>query len=152
MINAQKYMECQLVTVINALTYLNNKHIDPESDEYERLVDLVGARYGSAIQIGKAMEYLGIGYDFIPKHFNSVKKSLRNNRPVGIGIWCLGYGFHSCIIIDVKGDRVKVPNFTKKTNRGWIAWGQIKPYIDKGMRPNIDPCKGKFMSFKKLES
>lgn len=143
-------MECQLITVLNAAMYLDETYINPDSDEYERLVDLVGARHGSAIQINKAIEYMGLEYDFIPKHFNSVKKSLKNNRPVEIGIWCLGYGYHSCLIVNRKADKVKVVNFTKKTNRGWIDWKELKPYIDKGTRLNIDPCCGKFKSFKRL--
>ncbi len=147
-INKQKYMECQLVTILNAAIYLDDMYIDPTSDEYERLVDFVGARHGSAIQINKAVEYLGLDYDFIPKHFNSVKKSLKNKQPVEIGIWCLGYGYHSCLIVDRKGYKVKVVNFKREeTNRGWIDWKELKPYIDRGTLPNVDPCKGRFRSF-----
>lgn len=141
-------MECQLITALNAAMYLDNIYIDPHTDEYERLVDLVGARHGSAFQIEKAIEYLGLDYDFIPKHFNSVKKELKNNRPVEIGVWCLGYGFHSCLIVDRKNDKVKIVNFTKKTNRGWIDWKELKPYIDRGTLPNVVPCEGRFRSFK----
>ena len=150
-INKQKYAECQLITVLNAAMYLDDIYIDPESDEYERLVDLVGARHGSAIQINKAIDYLDLDYDFIPKHFNSVKKELKNNRPVEIGIWCLGYGFHSCLIINRKGSKVKIANFKKKTNRGWIDWKELKPYIDKGTIPNVTPCEGRFRSFRKMK-
>lgn len=128
--------------------YLNETYIDPMSDEYERLVDLVGARHGSAIQIDKAIEYLGLDYNFIPKHFNSIKKSLNNNRPIEITIWCLGYGYHSCLIIGRKDNKIKVVNFKDKTNYGWIDWKKLKLYIDKGTRLNVTPCEGKLRSFK----
>lgn len=50
-INSQKYSECQLVTAINATIYLNETSILSHSIEYERLIDLVGARHGSAVNI-----------------------------------------------------------------------------------------------------
>jgi len=60
-INRQKCSECQLVTALNAYTYLHGRpYCEQDSDEYERLVDMVGARHGSAIHIERAWKLLGI--------------------------------------------------------------------------------------------
>lgn len=147
-INHQKCSECQLVTVINAAIHLGEPSVDPESDEYDRLIDLVGARYGSAIRIEKAIEYLRLDYTVIPKHLGSIKSELRKGHPVEVVVWHPRIGLHSCLIVGYKNGKAKVTNFKAANKNGWIRWKDMKWYVDRGTRSNIGPTNGYFRSFK----
>lgn len=147
-LNSQKYSECQLVTIINAAIFLGESPIDPDSEEYERLVDVVKARIGAAITIDKAIEYLRLNYDYIPKNLRYLKKYLRNGYPVEIGVQHHKTGFHSCLVVDERNNYLKVANFRHVTSKhGWIHWNTLKKYVDRGTIVNVTPCKGRFRYF-----
>jgi hypothetical protein len=134
-LDCQKYMECQLVTAINCYTYLTGRTIDQNSKRYESLVDLIGARHGSAITIEKAHKRLGIKpinhyhnrYDFLRD-----LKIGKNILPVETNIYDKRYGNHSVAIVDFepKTECFLVPNFRVRTSLGgWIFAEDLDIYI-----------------------
>jgi hypothetical protein len=125
-INKNKYSECQLITALNAYYMLTGKYIEQDSDRYEELVDLVGARHGSAIKIKDAWDELGL---VVLKEFNSLFDFTTGDRkkpfplPLEWSVWHKRYGFHSTLIIsyEPKTDAVMVTNFDKVTTSfGWM--------------------------------
>lgn len=149
-LNKQKYFECQLVTAINAATYLGQIPVDLESEEYERLVDLVCARHGSAINIDLAYNYLRLDYRMVPASLKQIKLAIQNKTPISVTIWHPKTGFHSVLIVDFRGERLKVCNFMKETTRHmWINWDNFKKFITR--KKNINPNYGKFKVFSLAE-
>ena len=118
-LKSQKYSECQLVTVLNARYYLTGEVIKQDSQEYEDLVELCGARYGSAICIEKVYERLNL---VIKKHhFGLIEDGA--DLPIDISIWHKAYGFHSVCAVDYepRTRAFRIPNFKWATNLdGWI--------------------------------
>ena len=101
-LNSQKYSECQLVTAINACLFLGEPGVDPESEEYERLVDLTCGRIGACIGIEKAWGHLRLKAKQMPCNIASIKASLRRGRPVGISMKMHDYGgFHDVLATDI---------------------------------------------------
>lgn len=129
-INRQKYSECQIITALNAYYYLTGEvYCKQDSQEYDDLIYLCGARSGSAIGVEKNVhKKLGlkiIGYsnflgtywtdewhrlatlekwkkgEHLPKKLNLPKKISRKIRlPVEINTWHKRTGFHSVLIVD----------------------------------------------------
>lgn len=137
-LNKQKYMECQLVSAINASIFLGLGSVQQYSNEYERLVDLVGARYGSAIEVKKAHEYLGLGCRPLERKeisFQRVKQLLEDGHPIELGIHHKKIGNHSVLLVSSTwGNKkyVKVCNFSEETDEnGWIGWTRFYRYFRK---------------------
>jgi hypothetical protein len=125
-LNEQKYSECQLVSAINAAYYLRGRVVLNDSGEYEKLVDMVRARHGSAIGIERAHEYLKIVKDkTYPSWFDFTADLKRGGFrfPAEVCVWEKHYGFHSVLVIDhePKTNAVRVTNFKHQTSlSGWI--------------------------------
>ncbi len=89
-LNSQKYSECQLVTAINAYYFFTGKTIKSDSDGYEKLVDLCGARHGTATCIEKVHRKLGlkaIGYSnnistWIPNTWDRIDVVKRRSKGI----------------------------------------------------------------------
>lgn len=135
-LHTQKYSECQLVSAINAYTYLTGKTIDQNSKRYEDLVDLCKARHGSAICIEKVHEKLGIGILGLHSSiracvgFHDIPKD-RPTLPCELSVWHKGYGFHSVAVVEhePRTQSVRIPNFDKLTNsRGWVFIEDLQHY------------------------
>lgn len=115
LLDTQKYWECQLVSVINAAVYLGEPRVEPNSEEYERLVDLVGARHGSAIRICDAVRYLRLVEHKIHKVTkDKLRSETMNGRPVQVVIDHPTVGLHGVLITDDNGKSVRVWNLRRK--------------------------------------
>ncbi len=153
--NGQKYSECQLVTALNASYKLGEPFVDPKSNEYERLVDLVLARNGAAITIEKACDYLRLKYVDVAPSWESIGFADDMNLPLDITINSPKYGLHSVAIVGVKygyggkdgtGEYIIVPNMAYHTNKSMlIKWENLEKYITVG--DNIAPNYGCFRMF-----
>jgi len=133
-LNSQKYSECQLVTAINAAIYLCELPITQNSIEYERLVDLVCARNGSAISIELAYSYLRIIPTEIIFEWNNMTKYLDKKYPIEVSLWHKKFGLHSSLIIDykIKPRNVRILNFTYETDKNcWMEWSCLRQYVVK---------------------
>jgi len=120
-INEQKYSECQVITAINAYYYLTGKTISQDSEEYEKLVDLVSARNGSAIGIEKVHKKLGLVTLKRVKWLHEFGPKLP--LPIEASVWHKKTGFHSVLMVDYckKTDCIRIANFSQATNmRGWM--------------------------------
>lgn len=167
-LNSQKYMECQLVTAINAAICLNEIPVEANSAEYDRLVDLVSARNGSAISIKDAYKYLRLEPFFVPFTWENVVKYLKKRvinvkNPIEFLVRSPRTGSHSILAIDCcdgknlpsewtmaensdeeikkrfkKGKMVKVLNF-KPAPTGWIKWEKLLEYVKTNMFKNQLP-------------
>lgn len=132
-LNSQKYDECQLVVLLNALIYYKLPPVDPASAEYERLVDLVDARFAGAEDIYKASEYLRL--DLVPDQFSltNIKGYLMSGIPVATTVRDDTYDYHSILIVDWKIENgnvfLKIPNWSTYTKRLWVSWDILKTHI-----------------------
>lgn len=145
--NKQKYSECQLVSALNAAYHLGEKYIDPDSEEYERLVDLVLARNGSAITIEYAYRYLRLKYGDVKPCWESIEFAMEMKLPVGMGLSTKKYGSHSALIVKKAYDnsrggyKLKVPNLSHYTNKQmWIHWEEFEKMIYKGNNLGPEYC------------
>ena len=131
MLESQKYSECQLVTAINAAAHLGELPVRPETEEYERLVDLVHARNGAAIAICRALPYLRIKRKAMPLRWSAVKRALDQGLPVGLDVYCTRIGLHSILCTDYRERRrlqfLRVWNL-KSAPSGWISWHWLKTH------------------------
>jgi hypothetical protein len=134
--SGQKYGECQLVVALNAAYWLGEKFIFPKSEEYERLVDLTGARYGSAIDIEYAYKYLRLKYVDVKPIFESIEFAMVIGLPISLSVSVEKYGLHSVVILQTKHDninggyKVRVPNLNSYTDKNlWIHWERLKEFI-----------------------
>ncbi len=145
-INRQKGQQCQLITALNIWTYFTGKTMDIESKAYEKLVDLVGARYGTAISVNRAHKKLGIEpheYSYstylVAGPYSTPKtKIVKMPIPFELLVWHKRTGYHSVAVVeyDEKTDAYRVPNFREvTTSQGWIfaedLEGHIKPLSSK---------------------
>jgi len=140
--------DCQLVTTVNAYYHLTGKIVEQESDEYQELVDLTGCRHGSAIDIRKAWEKLGIWedqrlqtYEIVRQHeieedFDAIQVHLRipERKPLPgnyryqlqkgsfleVSVWHKFFGCHSIAIVDYESrtDCVRLTNLKHVTSTG----------------------------------
>lgn len=150
LLNSQKYSECQLVAVINAASYLGEPLVVPASEEYERLVDLVGARHGSAISIRKAIEYLRLQqHEIEPITLENVQTRVMSGSPVSVGIQHPTAGFHAVLLTDGDSTRVKVWNLRRKEFPQdcltWLRLGEMMAAVPSHCRRaewyDLDPLR-----------
>lgn len=134
--NKNKYSECQMMTALNARYYLTGEYVSQDSDEYEKLVDLCGARHGSAVNIEKVWDKLNI--EIKETYLNSLdweENGIENPPlPLEIMVWHKAYGFHSVLAVDYepKTDALRIVNFRYATNlRGWIFCEDLFHFIIK---------------------
>ena len=132
--NKNKYSECQLITALNAKYYLTGDYIRQDSEEYEELVNLCGARYGSAICIEKVWDKLNIEIKdaYISRLEWEEWKSINPLLPLEISVWHKAYGFHSALVVDYGPitDAFRITNFKRATNlQGWIFHEDLSHYL-----------------------
>lgn len=120
-----KYSCCQLVTAINASIFFGGS--SPSDAEFERLVDLVGCRYGSAIQVERAYPALGISYDDIEGGLDGAITPL----PGEIGINDKEYGNHSVLVIGVEIDTIHIVGGSEE----FVTWEDYEQYRARWWRP-----------------
>jgi hypothetical protein len=126
-----KYSECQLITALNAKYYLTGYYISQDSDEYESLVDLCGARHGSAICIEKVWDKLNIEVKDTYLTALGWMSSLPP-LPLELSVWYKAYGFHSVLAVDYesKTHAFRITNFKWATNlQGWIFNEDLFHYL-----------------------
>jgi hypothetical protein len=122
-LNKQLYSECQLVTAINIYYFLTGKVIEQNSNTYEELVDLINARHGSAIDIKKAHEKLGLTVIKKTVYLWDIWEDKKLLLPIEATVWHKRTGFHSVAIVDqcLKTDCIRITNFKEATNmQGWM--------------------------------
>jgi len=131
-INEQKYSECQLVAILNAATSLGEVPVDPNSEEYERLVDFIGARHGSAIRIHAAVNYLRLRMDSSKFDLSTIRRSIKKKVPLCVNVYDKKAGNHTVCIVDLKGKgkntKLKIPNLSSATNQ-WIKWKDLERIV-----------------------
>ena len=137
-LNKQLYSECQLVSALNAYYFLTGKTIKQDSQKYENLVDLVGARHGSATCIEKAYAKLGLITVKKAEHLWDLWDRKGLLLPIEATIWHKKTGFHSVTIVDqcTKCDCIRITNFQDATStEGWMFredFYQFETKITKG--------------------
>jgi len=150
--NEQKYSECQLVVALNASYCLGEPFISPNSEEYERLVDLTGGRCGSCINVEKAYDYLRLKYIDVKPEWNSIYFAMDKNLPISVGVNTDKHGLHNIVIIKMRSNNkigwydLKVPNLNPYTNKKmWIHLKKLEKITN--VRKNIGPEYGFFRIF-----
>jgi len=116
--NTQNYIECQLVTALNAYYFLTGEQISIGSEGYEELVDLTNGRSMPCLCMSPVYERLGIK---IEKTFDSPKEFI-NNLVFPIEKVVFGT-LHSVLIVDWEPNkkRLRVTNFGATDKKGWIS-------------------------------
>lgn len=132
-IKKQKYSECQLVTALNAWSYLTGRMLRQDSKRYEALVDLCGARHGAAISIDKIHRRLGIEpyNEGVSVHFGC-------RLPAEMSVWHKAYGYHSVLAVEwePRTRSYRIPNFQWATNQdGWIYAEDLNHFVMKSRMP-----------------
>ena len=113
--NTQSYIECQLVSALNAYYFLTGKKIVIGSEPYEELVDLSGGRTMPCLCMSPVYERLGIK---IKKTFDSPEEFLNN---LVFPIEKIVHGaLHSVLIVDweLSNKRLRVTNFGATDREG----------------------------------
>lgn len=153
-INKNKYMECMLITALNARYYLTGEYIKQDSKEYEDLVDFCGARYGSIVRPEKMYRKLGLKiigtfsslFDFHywtkknPKYKKGSNEAMfvggeRRKKiplPMEVTVWHKKTGFHSVCIVDheLKTGCYRIANFRYVTSiQGWLFEEDLYQYL-----------------------
>jgi hypothetical protein len=129
-LNKQLYSECQLVVVINAHIYYGGDSIATGSYEYERLVDLVGARGGAAIKIKKAYNYLRLIQKPLPRlSLDIIKTCLDIGMPIEVCVYNRRSGNHDVLIVDYCKDILTVLN--NGEDPPYMTWTSLKKQISK---------------------
>ncbi len=128
LLDTQRYSECQLVSVINAAIYLGEPPVDPLSEEYERLVDLVGARHGAAINVRGAVSYLRLViHEIEPITMQSIRGKVLSGDPVSVSIWHRDVGLHSVLLTDPDETTVRAWNLgVKECRKGRVRWKRLR--------------------------
>ena len=88
---------CALISLLNAAIYHDLPAPRPGTDEYEELIDLVGARHGGATQPKLALEPLGLTSSTIDLH----PYNLADGLPVDFSVHTSEWGFHSVLVVAV---------------------------------------------------
>lgn len=165
-INKQSYSECQIVTALNAHYYLYDKQYCEYKDKiYEELVDLTGARHGSAIGIKKVWKKLEIKptntfsntTDLLCRQYSTIEelendyKTERIPLPLEICVWHRKTGYHSALVVDFNSEIkvFRIANFPQETSsEGWIFIEELYKFIKVYPNPNLDYC---YRLFEKIE-
>lgn len=114
----QSYSCCQLIAAINARIFLGGDDVDEE--KYEKLVSLAKCRHGAALNMKEVWPLLGL--EVVNGPVDTLDLDwVRNNLPVEIGYHDPEKGFHSALVIEVKGHDVLL------VNASWPqkAWREI---------------------------
>lgn len=101
---------CQLVTAVNAARFLGHRTPLPGSVLFELMIDAVGCRYGSALQVERAYPLLKLDYKDGPPNHTRIARAIAARNPVGISTWLGCTGFHSALVVSVVGDVYEVVN------------------------------------------
>jgi len=115
--NTQSYIECQLVSALNAYYYLTGKRIEIGSEGYEELVDLSGGREQPCLCMSPVYARLGIK---IEKTFDELKEFIDN---LVFPMEKIVHGaLHSVLIIDwdTQNKKFRVTNFGATDREGWV--------------------------------
>ncbi len=143
-INEQKYSECQLIVAINAAIYLGQPPVIKESNEYERLVDLVAARHGSAIKTEKDYEFLRIKKKPMEPKIFQIMDKIDEGHPVELHVSGTARGYHSILAIDYETitkdssskKYLKVLNFNPVCEEdGLMTWDHLSKIITRKQKP-----------------
>lgn len=116
--NTQNYIECQLVSALNAYYYLTGDKIEIGSEGYEELVDLTNGRNMPCLCMSPLYERLGLK---IKKTFDSPKEFMNN---LSFPMEKIVHGaLHSVLIVDWEPEnkRLRVTNFGRTDKEGWIS-------------------------------
>jgi hypothetical protein len=134
----QKYSCCQLIAAINAAIFLGLITKESISDEeYERMVDLVSCRYGSALGVEKVYPQLGIVAENGP-YFDF--DWIRENLPVEVCIIDVKtYGFHSVLIVGCSGNELYVANSDRIKTK--FTWEEFLQYKVNSLNPHNLVCR-----------
>lgn len=117
--------DCQLVAAVNAYHFLTGKRITDR--RYERLIDLCGCRYGSAISIEKVHADLGVE---VLSHYHTPGNCPK--LPLEMNVRHKAYGNHSILAVEYEAitDSCRILNFSRATNlRGWMYAEDLNHYI-----------------------
>ena len=116
--NTQNYIECQLVSALNAYYFLTGNEIAVGSEGYEELVDLSGGRDMPCLCMSPVYERLGIK---IKKTFDSPEEFMNNlvfpmEKTVNVYL-------HSVLIVDWEphNKRLRVTNLGTTDKEGWVS-------------------------------
>lgn len=103
------YADCTIVAMCNALLFHGRSPPSHPSDEWERLVDLGGARYGPVINPEPVAEHLGLAM----QKTGWRKKLL----PLMLSVWNpeIGSALHNVLVIAWEGPRATVVNYRTET-------------------------------------
>ena len=116
--NTQNYIECQLVSALNAYYYLTGNKIKINSEGYEELVDLANGRNMPCLCMSPVYERLGIK---IKKVFDSPEQFLDN---LAFPMEKIVFGnIHSVLIVDwdTTNKKLRVTNFGSTDKEGWVS-------------------------------
>lgn len=126
-IQEQSYCECQLVSAINAHIFYGGDKI--QGEEYQRLVDLVKARYGSALSIEKAHEYLNIERKPLSiLTFDILRACLEIGLPVELSVFPPKASYHSILAVAVVKDVIEVTNLYQGK---YLKWIELKKMLNR---------------------
>lgn len=123
---------CSLLTALNALVFLGRQPpVEPGTDAFEEMIDLVGCRHGSATTIEKAWERFGLETQTGPHTLRWVYDQLSACRPVGISAFSDDFGLHSGLVVGASPpDRtVKVVNWKKRESETVMSWDYIEENV-----------------------
>lgn len=107
------YSHCQLVTAFNALIFYGKSAPRQHGKRFERLIDLIYARNGSALAVSRAHHELGLKTVTIPHNIRAIKRHLDRGRPVEIHITRDWAGFHSVLIVGYQDGHYLVTNWNQ---------------------------------------
>jgi len=103
------YADCTIVAMCNALRFHGQPSPSHPSDEWERLVDIGGGRYGPVIDPKEVAEHLGL----------VMQKTGWKNKllPLLLSVWNpeIGSALHSVLVIGWEGQRATVVNYRTET-------------------------------------
>lgn len=130
-INRQKYSECQLVSLWNAVIYFGLENLVPKfnSRQYNNICKKALCIYGAVIR--KDFEIKRLGLKPINGKYNL--NWIKNNLPVELSIHC-HRGYHSILIIDYIKNNLILTNYAK--NRLYnIKWLNLLKKANKKISP-----------------
>ena len=121
--------ECKVTTAMNVYYYLTGKQIKIDSKRYDSLVDLAGARHGTAICVEKVWKRLGLEIvntftqNDVFRDFIICRRKIK--LPMEATIQHKYYHFHSVLIVDqdVNKEMFRIANFRYACSKlGWIFY------------------------------
>lgn len=148
----QLYAECQLVTIINAASFYY-PDLAITNQEYERLIDMTMGRHGTCIDTKAAIRYFNLETYFIKPTMPDLVSAIEQKYCAETGICHPILGNHSilCTALRIGEEReFRVHNIRFDNN--WIGQKEYFSLIEKGTKPNIEPCRYQFRVFTKYRS